>query len=105
MITLTVVDREGATHTIETGVDCTLMEAIRDYGITEEFALCGGNCSCATCHVIVDPAMLSKMSAISSDEEDLLDGSEERQAGSRLSCQVALSQELDGLQVTVAATD
>ena len=105
MITLAVTDREGKSHAIKTTPDGTLMEAIRDYGLTEEFALCGGHCSCATCHVILDEAVLPLLSPISDDESGLLDGSDHREAGSRLACQVALMPALDLASVKIAPTD
>lgn len=81
------------------------MQAIRDGGIHELLALCGGACSCATCHVYVDRRFASALPAMSEDESDLLDGSSHRQEMSRLSCQIKLTAELDGLRVTVAPDD
>ncbi|WP_137681561.1 2Fe-2S iron-sulfur cluster-binding protein [Aurantiacibacter suaedae] len=105
MITLTVTDREGKTHAVKTTPDGTLMEAIRDYGLTDGFALCGGHCSCATCHVILDEAVLSLLSPVSDDEDGLLDGSDHREAGSRLACQVPLTAKLDLADVKIAPAD
>lgn len=102
MIKLTVKDRAGADHTIETAAEGTLMEAIRDYGLTDEFALCGGHCSCATCHVIIEEAFVPKLNPLAEGEDGLLDGADDRQAGSRLSCQVPLSSDLDGMQLRIA---
>jgi 2Fe-2S ferredoxin len=79
----------------------TLMETIRDAGIDELLALCGGCCSCATCHVHVDPAFLGSLPPISADENDLLDSSDRRNATSRLSCQIELTDGMDGLHVTI----
>jgi 2Fe-2S ferredoxin len=83
----------------------TVMEIIKDAGIDEPFALCGGACSCATCHVYVDPAFAERMPAISGDESELLDGSDHRQPNSRLSCQIPFEPALDGLAVVVAPAD
>ena len=105
MITLTVTDREGLSHAIKTAPEGTLMEAIRDYGLTDEFALCGGHCSCATCHVILDEAIMPQLSPVSDGESGLLDGSDHREAGSRLACQVALAATLDGTTVKIAPND
>ena len=66
---------------------------------------CGGCCSCATCHVYVDPAFADKLPAISADESDLLDSSDHRNATSRLSCQLPMTAALDGLKVTIAPED
>ncbi len=102
---LTVIDRSGAESTIEVEDGLTVMEAIRDNGFDELLALCGGCCSCATCHVLVDPAMSDKLPAMSEDEDDLLESSDHRDETSRLSCQIPFTAELDGLKVTIAAED
>lgn len=102
---LVVTNREGATSEIEVGDGLTVMEAIRDNGFDELLALCGGCCSCATCHVVVDPAFADKLPKMSEDEDDLLESSDHREATSRLSCQIALTAELDGLHVTIAPED
>ncbi|OZA90740.1 MAG: ferredoxin [Erythrobacter sp. 34-65-8] len=81
------------------------MEAIRDNGFDELLALCGGCCSCATCHVHVDPAFVGQLPAMSEDENDLLDSSDHRDETSRLSCQLAFTADLDGLRVTIAPED
>ena len=71
----------------------------------ELLALCGGCCSCATCHVHVDPEFAAKLPDMSEDEDDLLESSSDRNATSRLSCQIPFSDALDGLRVTIAAED
>jgi 2Fe-2S ferredoxin len=81
------------------------MEALRDGGCDELLALCGGCCSCATCHVLIDPAYVDRLPPMSSDEDDLLDSSEDRTVRSRLSCQVIVSDDLDGMAVTIAPED
>jgi 2Fe-2S ferredoxin len=78
------------------------MEAIRDHGVDELLALCGGCCSCATCHVYVDRDFVAALPPMSSDEDDLLDSSDVRDDRSRLSCQIVLNDALDGLRVTIA---
>ena len=78
------------------------MEAIKAASVDELAALCGGNCSCATCHVYVDPAFTGRLPAMSEDEDDLLDSSDHRQPQSRLSCQIPVTSELEGLRVTIA---
>ena len=102
---LTVVNREGEERTVETASGVSVMEAIRDNGFDELLALCGGCCSCATCHVHVDPAFADVVPPISEDENDLLDSSAHRNATSRLSCQLPFSDALDGLKVTIAEED
>ena len=61
--------------------------------------------SCATCHIFIDPAFADKMPAMSDDENDLLDSSDHRNETSRLSCQITVSDDLDGLKVTIAPED
>lgn len=78
------------------------MEAIRDAGIDDLAALCGGSCSCATCHVYVDETQLAMLRVVSEAEDDLLDGSEYRKATSRLSCQIIYTEMPDDLRVTIA---
>src|SRR5690606_36223929 len=102
---LTVVDRSGNERTVEVGNGLTVMEAIRDNGFDELLALCGGCCSCATCHVHIDPAFADKLPKMTVDEDDLLDSSDDRDATSRLSCQVPFTDELDGMRVTIAKED
>lgn len=81
------------------------MEAIRDNGFDQLLTLCGGCCSCATCHVHIDPEFGGGLPAMSADEDDLLDSSEDRDGNSRLSCQIPLTQELDGIRVRIALED
>ena len=102
MPTLNIIDRAGQTHKIEAEVGLTVMEVIRDNGFDELLALCGGCCSCATCHVHVDPAFADQLPVISEDENDLLDSSSSRDSLSRLSCQLPFVDQLDGITVTIA---
>jgi 2Fe-2S ferredoxin len=78
------------------------METIRDAGFDELQALCGGSCSCATCHVYVEESFRARLSPMSSDEDELLGSSSFRKPTSRLSCQIRLSPELDGIVLTIA---
>ncbi|MEN2787193.1 2Fe-2S iron-sulfur cluster-binding protein [Sphingomonas qilianensis] len=102
---LIVVTREGEEREIAGEAGLSVMEVIRDAGIDEILALCGGCCSCATCHVHVDPEFAAKLQPMSEDENDLLDSSSERDENSRLSCQIDMTDALDGLRVTIAAED
>ncbi len=102
---LIVVTREGEERTLDGESGLSVMEVIRDGGIDEILALCGGNCSCATCHVHVDPAFAGKLKPMSEDENDLLDSTSDRDATSRLSCQILWGPELDGMRVRIAAED
>jgi 2Fe-2S ferredoxin len=78
------------------------METIRDSDIDELLALCGGCLSCATCHVYVDPVFVDRLPQMSDDESYLLDSSDFRTPASRLSCQIPITSELDGLRATIA---
>ena len=102
---LIVTTRSGETSTVDVGDGLTVMEAIRDNGFDELLALCGGCCSCATCHVHVDPEFFGKLAPMSEDENDLLDSSGDRDEWSRLGCQIPFSADLDGLKVRIAAED
>jgi len=102
---LIVTTREGETRTIQADAGLSIMEFIRDAGIDELLALCGGVCSCATCHVHVDPEFAAALPAMSQDEDDLLDSSSHRDATSRLSCQIRMTDQLSGLRVKIATED
>ena len=102
---LIVTTREGETSEIEVEDGLTVMEAIRDNGFDELLALCGGCCSCATCHVHVDPEFSDKLPEMSEDEDDLLESSDHRNETSRLSCQIPFEASLDGLKVAIAPED
>ena len=97
--------RGGGTRMIEAGNDLTLMEALRDSGVDEVLALCGGCCSCATCHVILPEEVFDQLPPLSDDEDDLLDSSAHRAATSRLSCQVSVADIPDACQIRVAPED
>ena len=105
MANLTIVNRDGEATTIEGDTGLTVMENIRDNGFDELLALCGGCCSCATCHVHVDGEWIGKLPEMDEDENDLLDSSDHRNEFSRLSCQIEFSEELDGLRVQIAPED
>ena len=98
---ISVTDRDGNQHETEGTDGYKLMEALcdLDYGVA---AICGGMCSCATCHVYVADEWRDKLPAMQDDEEELLDALEHRQADSRLSCQIKLVPNLDGIAVTIA---
>ncbi len=105
MPSLIVVDRKGNEKTVTGEAGLSVMEVIRDNGFDELLALCGGSCSCATCHVHVDAAWFGKVGGPHEDEADLLDSSDHRRGTSRLACQIQFSDELDGLKVTIAPED
>ena len=105
MTEVIVTTRAGDEQRLPIQPGLSLMETIRDAGIDELLALCGGCLSCATCHVHVDPAFADRLPPMSEDENDLLDSSDHRSETSRLSCQIVLSDELDGLRATIAPED
>ena len=105
MDVLHVTTREGVEHDLAGARGLSIMELVRDGGIDEMLALCGGNCSCATCQIYVDPAFANLLPPVSADEDDLLETSAARTAQSRLSCQIIWTAALAGLKVTVAPAD
>lgn len=105
MISLIVTKRDGTEVDVDGKPGVSVMENIRDHGIEEMLALCGGCCSCATCHVYVDPAFADRLPPMSDDENDLLDSSTHRDGRSRLACQIPFSDGIDGLKVTIAPED
>ena len=98
---LKVIDRDGVEHEVEARAGLKVMETLREleYGVA---AICGGMCSCATCHVYVDPESLPKLPRRQSDEQDLLAELSHTNENSRLSCQVEMTDALAGLKVTIA---
>ena len=105
MTEINLTTREGGRLRIEADDGESVMAAIRAAGIDELLALCGGNLSCATCHVYVADEFLSRLPAMSSDEDDLLDSSGRRTPNSRLSCQLQVRGDLAGLDVQIAPED
>jgi 2Fe-2S ferredoxin len=102
---LIVVTRDGTERTVEGRAGDSVMEVIRGHGFDELLALCGGCCSCGTCHVHVDGEWLDKLKPMAGDEDDVLDCSDFRTPNSRLSCQVEFGEALDGLRVRIAPED
>ena len=96
-----VTDQSGITHEIDGEDELQLMEAIRDADLPIK-AECGGSCACATCHVYVDPAFKDVVGEADEDEQDMLDLAFELTENSRLSCQIILGPQHEGLKVTLA---
>ena len=98
---LRVVNRNGVEVEVQASAGSSLMEPLRDIedGVA---AICGGMCSCATCHVYIDESWVGKLPAAHSDETDMLQDLVSRRPNSRLSCQVTLTDALDGLKATIA---
>jgi 2Fe-2S ferredoxin len=97
--------RNGTMIPIEGAAGCSVMEVIRDNGIDDIQAVCGGCASCATCHVYIDSSPEGAMPAMSNQENELLDSSSHRLPNSRLCCQILFSIALDGLAITIAPED
>jgi 2Fe-2S ferredoxin len=104
-IAVHLVDAAGARRTLAARTGQSLMRAAVDADVDEIKADCGGVMTCATCHVYVDPGWLSRLPAPSGDEDAMLEmTASPRAPTSRLSCQIALEPGLDGLTVTLPAT-
>ena len=104
MTTITYVDFEGNETEVKANVGETIMETAINNGVSGIDADCGGACACATCHVFVDESFMDKIPAKEETEEAMLEFTEGVQENSRLSCQIVISEELDGLRVTTPET-
>lgn len=100
-----LITRDHVRHEIDAEAGISVMELIRRAGFDELVALCGGCCSCATCHVYVALDQRARLQPMAGDENDLLDSSEHRQPQSRLSCQLTFAASMDGLEVAIAPED
>ena len=101
MGTLKVKDRDGLIHELDAQIGSTIMEIIRDAGLDIE-AACGGCCACATCHVYITNDKIQKLNLIDDDEESMLDQAFSVLNNSRLGCQIEYSDDLDGMELTLA---
>ena len=101
MAELVIVDRDGKEHRTSGKVGVSVMETLRelDYGVA---AVCGGMCSCATCHVWVDHAWIERLPQRQGDEQEILQELGNTRPGSRLSCQLSFTPALDGMKLTIA---
>jgi ferredoxin, 2Fe-2S len=97
---ITFVDQNGKERVVEAPPDHSVMEAAVKNGVPGIDADCGGACACATCHVYVDAAWLAKIPPKTDMEENMLDFALEVRPNSRLSCQIKMIDELDGITVT-----
>lgn len=102
-LTVTMADVRGETRTFsDVDEGMSLMEVAKAHGVEGVFGDCGGGCSCATCHVYVDAAWMERVGAPDDIEADMLDMAAAPRENSRLSCQIRMSAQLDGIGVTVA---
>lgn len=99
------IEADGAEHAVAAPTGQSLMQVATAAGVPGIIGECGGSCSCATCHVYLDPADLSLVPAMEPGESDMLDfAASPREAGSRLGCQVVVTSDMDGLRVRVPET-
>lgn len=101
MPTVTYIENDGTPHIVNAENGQSLMQAARDNLVPGILGDCGGSCSCATCHVYVDPAWIEKLPAKSEDEAFLLEGLTDVQLNSRLSCQIKMDVRLNGLVLRI----
>lgn len=104
MAKITYIEHNGTEHVIDVKAGLSVMEGAVKNNVPGIDADCGGACACATCHVYVDPAWQEKAGAASSMEESMLDFAEEVEPNSRLSCQIKVTDALDGLVVRMPAS-
>jgi len=102
---IVITTRDGEEKSIAYTSGVSLMQAICEGGVDELLALCGGVCSCATCHVHIDSQFFKQLEPLSEDEDGLLSNSEHRRENSRLSCQVMMTDEFEGMKLTIAPED
>lgn len=100
MAKITYIDHEGTERVVEATNGESVMETAIKNSIPGIDADCGGACACATCHVYVDEAFMDKVGKPEDMEQSMLDFAENVQENSRLSCQISVSDDLDGLKVT-----
>jgi 2Fe-2S ferredoxin len=102
MLSITFIHPDGSQQQVEASAGESAMQAATRQDISGILAECGGNAMCATCHVYVDEDWLGRLPAMGGDEDALLDGAAaERQANSRLSCQIKFAADLDGLVLSL----
>lgn len=96
---VTFIDHLGAIRQVQAESGRSLMEAARDHGIPGIDANCGGMCACATCHIYIDDAFIDRVPSAGDQELPMLEFLDDRTPGSRLACQIELTDDLDGLVV------
>jgi 2Fe-2S ferredoxin len=104
MTTITFIEHNGTRHTVDAKPGESLMQTAQNHSIPGIDADCGGACACATCHVFVADDWIARLAPASGNEDAMLDVVEERRPGSRLSCQLITDASLDGLVVTLPAS-
>jgi 2Fe-2S ferredoxin len=96
---LIFIEHTGREHAVEAVIGQSIMQAAIDHMVPGIIADCGGSCSCATCHAYIEGAWAGKLPSMQDSENGMLDGSPYREASSRLTCQIPVTPELDGLVI------
>jgi 2Fe-2S ferredoxin len=99
MVQVRFIQHDGSENVVEGNEGDSVMETARNNMVPGIIGDCGGNCSCATCHGYVDPDWLSKLPPVSDNEEIMLDGVMNQEKNSRLTCQIKLKRELNGIVI------
>ena len=102
MPNIQVTDLAGNVSTLNAKSGETLMEALRDNGYSDIEAVCGGVCSCSTCHVYIEGNWFDKTGERNEDESQLVTSTDSFQPNSRLSCQITVNDEMEGMAITIA---
>tara|TARA_B100000029_G_scaffold501305_1_gene574465 strand:+ start:75 stop:407 length:333 start_codon:yes stop_codon:yes gene_type:complete len=104
-ILIEVTDRKNRKHVLEGKKGQTLMQLIDQHDLAEPYGICGGEPMCGTCHVYVSKEWLEKLNIKTSEEESAIDNASETKENSRLACQIDLTDELNGLAVTIGPNE
>jgi 2Fe-2S ferredoxin len=102
---ISFITRAGERRVVDASAGTTIMEAAIDNDVPGIVAECGGACACATCHSYVSDSWLSHLPAMEDMEDAMLDSAKQRRPNSRLTCQIEITDALDGIEVTVADND
>ena len=103
MPTLTYIESDGTTHSVEARLDRSVMQIAVEHSVPGILADCGGSCSCGTCHAYVDAQWLALLPAVTESEAFMLEAVPEPREGSRLCCQIPMRPELDGMVLRLPA--
>lgn len=104
MTKITIIEHSGISHVIETQVGHSIMQTVVDHMIPGILADCGGTCSCATCHAYVDPRWVERIQPPCENEQIMLEGVIGQRPNSRLTCQLVVGPEMDGLILQLPAS-
>lgn len=96
---ITYIESDGTEHTVDVEENMNLMEGSTINLLPGIEGMCGGICSCCTCHVYIDDSWAAKCNPMTEGERHLLEGSKHRKPSSRLGCQVVITHEMDGMRV------